>query len=548
MSSISSNFGVLALVCMPQIAESYPRQVFVVGGGIAGLAVAALLIRDGRVAGNKIRVFEQSARWGGSLDGAGTADAGYVIRGGRMFEPHFACTFDLFSQIPSLTDIKTSVTDEIQAFTQQVVTSSKARLVSAGIKLEAPPLGLSLRDKINLGLLLWRSETGLGMDTIENYFGHAFLTTNFWYLWCSMFAFQPWHSLAEFRRYLRRFMHLMPGFNRLEGIYRTPLNQYDSLVMPLLAWLRAQGVSLESHTKVCDLHFVDSDRGAGPPKSVSLIDLENPSGPQSVTVSERDLVFITLGSMTDASTLGSTTESALLDSSAAAAPAWTLWQKIAQRFQGFGQPQKFGTAVDQTKWQSFTVTLPNSRFFQFMEAFTGNVAGTGGLVTFKDSNWLMSIVLAYQPHFLNQPPQVNVFWGYGLYPDRPGNAVGKPMSECCGAEILEELCHHLPLDDTNAQMFADANCIPCMLPYITSQFMPRSPGDRPAVRPTGANNYAFIGQFTEAPDDTVFTVEYSIRTAQMAVYSLLKLSKTITPMYRGYRQPAVVLRALRALW
>ncbi|WP_204317516.1 oleate hydratase, partial [Serratia marcescens] len=68
--------------------------------------------------------------------------------------------------------------------------------------------------------------------------------------------------------------------------------------------------------------------------------------------------------------------------------------------------------------------------------FTGNVPGEGGLVTFADSSWLMSIVLPHQPHFIGQPRDVNVFWGYGLYVDRPGDFVGKPMAACSGRELM----------------------------------------------------------------------------------------------------------------
>ena len=97
------------------------------------------------------------------------------------------------------------------------------------------------------------------------------------------------------------------------------------------------------------------------------------------------------------------------------------------------------------------------------------------------------------------------------------------------------------------RVLAAVNCIPCTLPYITSQFMPRRAGDRPAVVCEDIANLAFIGQYCEAPEDTVFTVEYSIRTAQMAVYDLLRLGKRVTPMYRGYRDPRVIARALRAM-
>jgi oleate hydratase len=60
------------------------------------------------------------------------------------------------------------------------------------------------------------------------------------------------------------------------------------------------------------------------------------------------------------------------------------------------------------------VTLKNPKFFDEMTRFSANDPGTGGLVTFKDSNWLMSIVLAHQPHFANQPREVHVFLGLWL--------------------------------------------------------------------------------------------------------------------------------------
>jgi oleate hydratase len=159
-----------------------------------------------------------------------------------------------------------------------------------------------------------------------------------------------------------------------------------------------------------------------------------------------------------------------------------------------------------------------------MRAFSGNEAGTGGLVTFKDANWLMSIVLAHQPHFANQPADVQVFWGYALFPDRIGNFVAKAMADCSGAEILRELCGHLRFD---LDLVAQANCIPCRMPYITSMFMPRAYSDRPLPVPKNSKNLAFISQFVEIADDVVFTVEYSVRAAQMAVYELLGVARPV---------------------
>jgi oleate hydratase len=230
--------------------------------------------------------------------------------------------------------------------------------------------------------------------------------------------------------------------------------------------------------------------------------------------------------MTDASSLGSMTRAprklTKVDSG-----GWTLWEKLAQGRPQFGNPAAFNSCIAQSWWESFTVTLKNPAFFDKMNQFSGNQPGTGGLVTFKDSNWLMSIVLAHQPHFPNQPADVQVFWGYSLFPDRVGNFVSKPMAECNGEEILLELCGHLRFDlDT----VASANCIPCRMPYITSMFMPRKRGDRPLPVPLGSRNLAFISQFVEIPDDVVFTVEYSVRAAQMAVYELLGIDRKIPPI------------------
>jgi oleate hydratase len=207
--------------------------------------------------------------------------------------------------------------------------------------------------------------------------------------------------------------------------------------------------------------------------------------------------------------------------------AWTLWEKLAQGRPDFGNPAAFNSCIAQSCWESFTVTLKTPTFFEHMRRFSGNEAGTGGLVTFKDSNWLMSIVLANQPHFANQPADVQVFWGYALFPDRVGNFVAKPMAECSGAEILQELCGHLRFD---LETVATANCIPCRMPYITSMFMPRVLADRPLPVPKGSKNFAFVSQFVEIADDVVFTVEYSVRAAQMAVYQLMAIERTVPPV------------------
>jgi oleate hydratase len=341
-------------------------------------------------------------------------------------------------------------------------------------------------------------------------------------MWATTFAFQPWHSAVEFRRYLHRFMLEFARIDTLAGVKRTVYNQYDSLVLPLQAWLQERGVHLVTGCLVTDLDH----RTEGGQLTITGLQCLRDGQRETVVVADGDLVFLQNGSMTEASSLGSMTR-APKESGRADGDGWSLWEKLAQGNPAFGRPAAFNSCIAQSCWESFTVTLKNPAFFDLMQQFSGNAAGTGGLVTFKDSNWLMSIVLAHQPHFLNQPVDVQVFWGYALFPDRIGNFVPKPMAECSGGEILTELCGHLRFD---AYTVATANCIPCRMPYITSMFMPRRPGDRPLPVPLGTRNLALVSQFVEIPEDVVFTVEYSVRAAQMAVYQLLHLDLAIPPV------------------
>lgn len=517
-------------------------KFYIVGGGIAGLASAVYLIREGGCPGGAITIFDGAGISGGALDGSGSAENGYLIRGGRMHERHFVCTWDLLSAIPSLDDPAISVKEEVFAFNRRVVSNSQARLLKAGRQLDVSSYGLSKCDLFALLGLTMRLEKSLDGKRIDEWFAPAFFDTVFWLLWSTTFAFQRWSSLVEMRRYAIRFMHLLPGFNRLEGILRTVYNQYDSVILPIETWLKGQGVNFVMNTPVIDVDFAFD----GNFQRATALHCLRENGPEKIELAAGDRLFVTLGSMVESSAAGGMTTPAPLRPKSATG-LWALWERIAVKGDAFGRPRAFCEQVAQSKWMSFTVTLKDPTFFEYMEHFTGNRPGTGGLVTLTDSNWLMSVVLAHQPHFRNQPANVFVFWGNGLLPDALGNFVAKPMAECSGEELLIELFSHFGIMETMRPRMGEMSCVPCMMPYIDSEFMPRVAGDRPRVIPAGATNFAFLGQFVEIPNDCVFTVEYSVRSAQTAVFGLLGLDREVTPLYRGDHDIRVLSDALKAL-
>ncbi|MDT9001884.1 oleate hydratase [Paucibacter sp. APW11] len=520
------------------------RQAYLIGGGIGALASAAHLIRDGGWRGSDIHVLEAAAINGGAMDGSGNADEGYIVRGGRMFNFSYGCTYELLGFIPSLTDPSRTVLQEFQDFNELNKTEARARLVRGGaIVTDVDRMGFSARDRIDLLHIAGQSEASLGKKRIDECFAPAFFSSNFWLMWCTMFAFQPWHSAVEFKRYLHRFVHEFPRIHTLAGVDRSPLNQYDSVILPIETWLRGQGVQFHGSTVVEDIAFKPQRPGAAREITAERLYLIEASGPRTVVLGEGDLVFMTNGSMTAAASIGSHEQAPPLRS--AKTPEWALWEKIARNRRDFGNPSAFADHVDESFWESFTVTCRSPLLLKLIEDFSGNPPGTGALMTFADSNWLMSIVVAKQPHFANQPAEVQVFWGYALFPDRPGNFVAKPMSECSGAEILQELLGHLRLRAHEAELMQHCRCVPVKLPYITAEFLLRDHSDRPAVVPTGSTNFAFVSQFCEQADDVVFTVEYSVRAAQTAVYQLLGLNKQPRPVYKA--STAELAEALKTL-
>jgi oleate hydratase len=250
--------------------------------------------------------------------------------------------------------------------------------------------------------------------------------------------------------------------------------------------------------------------------------------------------------MTEASSLGTMDTAPVLNGKEAGG-AWTLWEKIAAGRPEFGRPSAFADHIDESKWVSVTATLHDPTLLRIVRDFTGNVPGEGGLITFPQSSWLASIVIPHQPHVIGQPDDVSVLWGYGLSVDEPGDFVRKPMSACSGCEIMTEVLGHLRIDAEASRILETSICIPCMMPFITSQFLRREQGDRPQVVPKGSRNLAFMGQFCELPEDVVFTVEYSIRSAQAAVYALLGLKREPPAVYQGKFDPRVLYKAFMAL-
>ncbi len=528
------------------------RRAWIVGSGIAGLSAAFFLIRDGHMPAGNITFLEEQEIEGGSLDAAGNAQDGYIVRGGREMEMTYQNFWDVFSEIPALEMPKPfTVLDEYRIVNDADKNWSKARLLETqGQIKDFSTMELSKRQQLELVRLLLARKEDLDDITVEEWFSEGFLNTNFYTFWRTMFAFQNWHSVLEMKLYMHRFLHLMDGLNDMTSLVFPKYNQYDGFVRPLMNWLKDQGVNIHYDTVVENLEMETSDNT----RTVTAIKCHASEGDKTINVGARDLVFVTAGSMTEDTAYGGddTVPRLKENDRAGSGSGWQLWKNLAQQSEIFGRPEKFCGNIPESTWESVTLTCKPSPLMDKLKELSVNdpysgFTATGGIITFTDSAWLMSFTCNRQPHFPDQPDDVLVLWTYALLMDKPGDYVKKNMPECTGREVLTEMCYHLGLIDQIDEVIAATKTRVALMPYITAQFMPRAKGDRPWVVPESCTNLAFMGQFVETHNDVVFTLESSVRTARVGVYSLLGIHKQVPDIYPGQYDIRRLLRATRTL-
>lgn len=531
------------------------RKAWIIGAGIAGMATAFYLIRDGHMPGRNITLIDGAGIEGGSLDGAGNPQDGYLVRGGREMNWNYDNLWDMFQDVPALELPEGfSVLDEYRLVNDADPNWSRARLMhrQGQVVEDFTRFGLTKKQQWEVVSLLLKRKDELDDLTIADHFSEGFLQSTFWFLFRSMFAFENWHSLLEMKLYMHRFLDSIDGFGDMSTLVFPKYNQYDTFVTPLIRHLRAQGVQVQLGTKVLDLEF--DVQGAS--RTVTALRTRTQDGDGRIAVDRRDLVVALTGSMTEDTAYGdmdTVPVPVVRENGPPEDSGWALWRNLARQSPVFGKPDKFCGHVDGSMWESATLTCTPSPLTERMAQLSVNppTSGrtvTGGIITFTDSNWVLSVTINRQPHFPGQPADTVVMWVYALLMDQPGNHVPKPMPACTGREILAELCFHLGIDPARFEAVAAATKVRlALMPYITAQFMPRAAGDRPPVVPAGCTNLALVGQFVETANDVVFTMESSVRTARIAAYSLLDLPKQVPDLSPTQYDIRSLLRGARAL-
>ena len=512
------------------------KSAYIIGSGLAALTAACYLVRDGQMKGEHVHILEKEQLAGGACDGWKYEDVGYVMRGGREMDNHFEVMWDLFHSIPSIETEGVSVLDEYYWLNKEDPNYSLCRAtVNRGEDAHTDgKFDISDKGAMEIMKLFFTPEEDLQDKKITDSFDDEVLNSNFWLYWRTMFAFENWHSALEMKRYIQRYIHHIGGLPDFKALRFTKYNQYESMILPMIKYLESFGVQFHFGVKVVNVQFDCRPER----KLATRIDVIRDGQEESIDLTENDLVFITNGGCVENSTMGSQNKPAEFRPEIRAGGGWDMWRKIAAQDPAFGNPDKFCGNPELCNWMSATVETLDQRIIPYIkkickrDPFTGKVV-TGGIVTVKDSSWLLSWTINRQPQFREQPKDHCLVWVYALFSDKPGDYIKKPMRECTGKEICMEWLYHLGVPENEIEDMAEhsANTVPVMMPYIDAFFMPRAIEDRPKVVPDSAVNFAFLGQFAELPRDTIFTTEYSMRTGMEAVYTLLNVDRGVPEVW-----------------
>ncbi len=529
------------------------KSAYIIGTGLAGLTAAFYLVRDGQMKGEHVHLLEKLDLAGGSCDGRKDVTKGFYMRGGREMDNHFEVMWDVFRDVPSIETPDVSVLDEYYWLNKHDPNYSLCRATQERGKDAHTDKQFKLDKKSALALskLFMTPEEQLEGKKISDVLPESFWNTNFWLYWQTMFAFQRWSSALEMKRYLCRYVHHIDGLPDFSALRFTKYNQYESMILPLVKYLEAHGVTVEYGVDVKNVVI----ETRGDKKVAKQIVYVKDGKQQTIDLIEDDLVFITNGCCTDTSCYGDQTHAPDLSGIVnGAGESWDLWKNIAKQAQHgeYGNPDAFCSDVEATNWMSATVATSDEEIIKYImnvckrDPRKGKVT-TGGIVTVKDStdNWYLSWTINRQPQFKAQDKNTVLVWVYALNTNRPGNYVKKAMRNCTGEEVCREWLYHIGVPTAKIDSLAKNACntTTCFMPYINAFFQPRKKSDRPLVVPQGAVNFAFVGQFAETPRDTIFTTEYSMRTGMEAVYTLLNVDRGVPEVWGSCYDVRELLRA-----
>lgn len=499
------------------------RNIYFAGGGLAALSGAYYLIRDCHVPGDSIHIFEESGSVGGAFNVGGDCETGFVCAAPKLLSvKNHANLMDMLDGLKSASLPDMSVKDEITNFMNANPINENARIIDETGNAVMSGFGMSKAAVKRVKILLSEKDYMLSERTIAEFFSETpeFIESNLWILLSSAYMLRTDSSAAELKHILNCVSGEMPELYTMKNTLRAQFNLQDTVIKALVAFLEANNVNFATHCLVNDVDFEPETN------RISAIHLNDNGTTKTFYLNAKDLFFVTNGSISECATIGDYNYPAPVSEGLPASAE--LWRRIAEKRDGFGNPEAFYD-TDDSEVITFTITAKSRLILDIINEFTGNTAVCGGLTTFAASPWGMTISNVPQPYFENQTDDITVICGTCANVNAEGRYIEKELRYASGAEILFELVKLIGADERWDEITADIiNVIPCAMPYAAASSLPYSDEEKPIIVKDGSN-MAFIGQFAKLGAGISYSSEYAVRTAREAAYRLTGTRKSSTP-------------------
>lgn len=516
------------------------RNIYIAGGGIAGLSCAYYLIHDCHIPGDSIHIFEESDCLGGGFNVGGDEETGYVCTSPKLLNIHtHANMMDMLKCIPSVNLPNMSVRDEIQHFTDANPIHENARLLDKNREIINHGFGVSKSAVKVIKELLSAKDYNICDISIEDYFITAsdFFNSNLWCILSSAYMLPSTTSALELKQILSCVSGETNELFTLSNTVRTQLNLQETVIKAIETYLVAHNVNFATHCAVNDVDFEENSY------RIAAIHLNDNGTAKTFYLNDNDLCFFTNGSVSECAAIGDYNSHA--ERSDEKPASVSLWQSMSEKRDGLGNPEVFRSS-EESEIISFTITTKSSVLFDYIKEATNDTENQGVLTTFKGSPWGLTISKVSQPYLSSQSDDSYIICGYGVNVNEYGTYIDKTMKNSSGAEILFELVKFLKLEDKWDEIIADViNVIPCLMPYASASAVPHSYEDKPLIVKDNSCNFAFIGQFARLGGGMSHSSEHAVRTAREAAYRLTKTKKISVPPQKA--SPMVYKKFIHAL-
>lgn len=503
--------------------ESQPllpkKNIYIAGGGLAGLSCAFYLIHDCKIPGECIHIFEDSSNLGGKYNIGGNVADGYICTTPTLFSSKDKTMLNLLKNIKSCRFDDMTVFEEITDYSNTFPVYENKRLAGKKGKTQTR-LKISILSLNKIKALICERDENLSDISIEKYFSHCkeFLKSNLWEIISSSYYLKKSSSVLELKYVLKNSASYFLELFNMKTTIRSQYNMQETVIDPLADYLKKHNAQILCGCTVNDVDFAENEN------KITALHLNDNGTKKTLYLNSNDLCFITNGAVSECASLGDAAYAA--DKSEENAASISLWKNISLKCNNTGNPDSF-INTNEGKIVSFTITTDSSLLFDSIEKFTSNTDNSGVMTTFKESPWGLTLVTVPQPYFTSQTDKIYVICGYALNTEANGKYINKTIEQANGSEIFYEIISLLGLKDIYEELADDTiNVIPCVLPYAVSSSIPHSYSDKPLSVSSNYKNFAFIGQFTRTPEGGItHSSEYVVRTSKNAAYQLTKTSK-----------------------